>query len=254
MRKNIIREHFDSIDSTHTWATLNAQRLNPNTIIITSTDEQTAGKGRFGHKWSSPKGQNLAITLSFAMENVRKDIGNIPQVLAVSAAKMLQRYNVCSQLKWPNDILISGKKIAGILTTTTPLDQTYLCVIASLGLNVTTTQETLEKLGRPATSILLETGKLESIEAVRESFLEFFLTDLRIFYHEGFSPFIDFYRSQMAAKKGDKICFHHNSQKIDGIFEEITPAGTLRMRLDDGSSSEIVSGDISVYTETIRPE
>src|SRR6187399_2287969 len=106
----VIRKHFETIDSTNTWAKQNALHLSLDKMTFLTADEQTAGRGRFNRRWISGKGENVLATFCFALEKHRTDIGNLPQILALSALQVLEKHNLNSQLKWPNDILLNEKK------------------------------------------------------------------------------------------------------------------------------------------------
>jgi BirA family transcriptional regulator, biotin operon repressor / biotin---[acetyl-CoA-carboxylase] ligase len=242
----VLKEHFDTIPSTNTWALQHANRLMDGMLIQTTADEQTDGRGRFSHRWQAPKGLNLYVTYSYLIDKNRPDIGNIPQIMAISAAKTLSSFKVTPTLKWPNDILINNKKIAGILGETTfiPSNPDKLCMILGIGINVNMPTESLAELGRPATSLCLETGKLESVELTLNSLERNFFDDLSVFLKEGFSPFVTSYREQMALKKGDPISFHVNGTKLNGSFFDITDKGSLRLCQSDGIITEFVSGEL----------
>lgn len=248
MIHSIIRQHFDTIPSTHSYASSQEHLLKKGRLLLVSADEQIAGRGRYGRSWNFPRGEGLAATFSFLIGNQRTDLGNIPQVLALSAVNVLKDYGVTPLLKWPNDLLINKKKIGGILATTHQASLTeHIYMVVSIGLNVSVSERALRELGRPATSLLVETGKSQSIESVKEAILNQFTLDLNLFLDKGFSVFLENYRSQMASFKGDKISFHFNNTLLEGVFHGITDSGALLMiNLADGSLSEFVSGELIV--------
>lgn len=241
---HIIRENFKIIDSTHSWACQQAYRIEENSIILTTADEQSAGRGRFGKKWTSPPGESLAATFSFLIDPDRIDRGNISQVMALSASKMLKGYGLSPQVKWPNDILISEKKICGILGSAIPLLKGGVCMVISIGINVSMRQENLKMLGRPATSLHFEMGKALTIENVCNKLFEIFLEDLNIFIEKGFSPFLEAYQESICLQKNDKISFHMNGELIEGHFLGINSSGALEMRLTNGLTSQFLSGEL----------
>jgi len=240
---DIIRKHFTTIDSTNTWAKQNAERLEHDKVTLITADEQTAGRGRFKRSWESPPGLNIYATFCIFMEKHRMDIGNLPQVLSISATKVLQVLGFHSKLKWPNDVMISGKKAAGILCETTPLSD-HLCVVLGIGLNVNMPKEILIKIDRPATSLLAEDGVKRDVEAVTQMLQKQFMQDLEIFLDEGFHPFLDTYKKFLIHAPGDIIHFHDNRVVWIGGFKSINENGSLSLELESGVIKTFIAGEI----------
>ncbi len=184
---------------------------------------------------------------SFLFDSTRKDIGNLPQVLAISAAKTLQNLGITIELKWPNDLIIKGKKIGGILTeakiTELP-NLTYM--IIGIGININMPQEMVNSLGlgRPATSLLIEIGKINDIQMISEILLQIFIQDLNLFIKCGFASFLAEYKEKLCHQPGDKIRFHVRGEVLEGDFFEISDIGSLKLFLPDGTICEFTSGEI----------
>lgn len=238
----IIRRHFDTIDSTNTWAKEHANELPQDKVTLITAHTQTAGRGRFKRKWESPPGQNIYATFCFFVENHSANIGNIPQLLAISAVDVLQKFHFNATLKWPNDVLISGKKVAGILAETTMVDK--LCVVIGIGLNVNMPSELLEKIDRPATSLMVEAGKMFDTEMILNELQITFTKNLLLFFSEGFSPFIDIYRQFMPIDPNKIIRFHDNRMVWEGILHSINEDGSMNLKLADGEIKTFIAGEI----------
>jgi len=118
--KSISYIHFDTIDSTNTWAKNNAKTLDPDQITCITALEQTAGRGRWLRKWISPKGQNIYATIYFCLSKNCKQLSNVGQILSLSCAKVLKSKGFLPQIKWPNDLLLEKKKVAGVLAVPRP--------------------------------------------------------------------------------------------------------------------------------------
>ncbi len=241
----VIRKHFATIDSTNTWAKQNGACLDPECITLITADEQTAGRGRFKRVWSSPKGLNIYATFCLFVDNDRQDIGNLPQIMALSAAEILEKKNFLPQIKWPNDLLISGKKTAGILCETTPLEF-QRCVILGIGLNVNMPSDLLQKIDRPATSLFVESGKEQSREDILDLLEKRFVSNFAIFLKMGFSPFFEKYKFYLVHQKGEWIRFHDNRMVWEGSFEEITDDGALVLTLMSGEQKTFYAGEIII--------
>jgi BirA family transcriptional regulator, biotin operon repressor / biotin---[acetyl-CoA-carboxylase] ligase len=239
----IVRRHFPSLDSTNNWAKQNAQQLDRNCLTLVTASEQTAGRGRFSRRWISPANQNIYATFCLFVEKHRIDIGNLPQVLAMSAAKTLKDLGFETKLKWPNDVLIQGKKIAGILSETTPLSD-ELCVILGIGINVNMPQEILDQIDLPAISLVALDGVQRDVEEVLGLLQKNFVEALDLFLEEGFHPFLLDYRDSMAYDVGDPIRFHDNRVVRKGVFLGINEDGSLKMILDTGEMKTFHAGEI----------
>lgn len=239
----IRRIHFPSLDSTNTWARQHAEELDRLAVTLVTAGGQTGGRGRFKRVWLSPPSQNIYATFCFFIEKHRADIGNLPQVMALTATEVLERLGFHPQLKWPNDVLLHAKKIAGILCETVPFSDA-LCVILGIGLNVNMTQELLKTIDRPATSLLAEDGVTREVEEILSGLQEHFLANLQHFLDEGFLPFLEGYKKRLIHVRGDKIRFDDNRSIWEGLFVAVNLDGTLLLELSSGEKRTFVSGEI----------
>lgn len=243
----LIRRHFDIIDSTNTWAKHNAHLLPRDKMTLVTAEGQTAGRGRFRRNWESPPGQNIYASFCFFIDKQRKDLGYIPQILALSAIHILEKLNFKVELKWPNDLLIGKKKVAGILTETTPISD-QLCMIIGIGLNVNMTDDYLQRIDKPATSLLVERGHPFDIEDLLHQLRNRFIEGLKLFLEEGFSPFFDAYRSYICF--GEPIRFHDNVTLWEGTLHSINSDGLLILKLPNGSLKTFITGEIVLEKHT----
>lgn len=237
------RIHFRQIDSTNTWAKLHAHEFEKAALTLITADGQTAGRGRFNRLWVSPPGQNIYATFAFFLDAFRSDIPNIPQVLSISASKVLERMSFGARLKWPNDVLLSGKKVAGILCETTTVDTAW-CVVLGIGMNINMPKEILEGIDRPATSLLVEDNIQRDVEQVVSSLYQQFSQDLDLFLKQGFLSFLSDYRHYMAHSMHEDIVFHDNQQIVHGKFMGINDDGSLNLMLEGGKLKKFYAGEI----------
>lgn len=239
----LTRRHFNVIDSTNTWAKQNAHLLSHDVITLVTADEQTAGRGRFKRKWVSPPRQNILASFCFFIEKHRKDMSNIPQVMALSAVHALDEFGFQCTLKWPNDVLISGKKVAGILAETTPLSD-QLCFVAGIGVNVNMPQEIAQQIDRPATSLFIESKQFFNVEDVLDKLQKHFIIDLEQFLDEGFYPFLEEYRHRISSDHSLIIRFDDNRTVWEGTFESINSDGSYNLKLENGEIKTFLVGEI----------
>lgn len=239
----ICRHHFQTLDSTNTWAKQHADEFDRAQMTLVTANKQTAGRGRFKRLWVSPAGSNIYATFCFFIEKHRPDIGNLPQIMALATAKTLEELHFNPKLKWPNDVLLGGKKVAGILCETVPFSDT-LCVILGIGLNVNMALEQLQEIDRPATSLLAEDGIRRECEQVLQTLQNHFSRYLHRFLEGGFLPFLSEYKKGICHSKGDLIRFHDNRSIWEGHFVEINLDGSLLLKLSTGEKRTFIAGEI----------
>lgn len=240
--------HFEKIDSTNTWAKKNIHLFPKLHLTVISADEQTAGRGRMNHQWTSPPNQNIYATFCFWVPLGYVYVGNISQLLAVSCAEMLQSLGFSVGLKWPNDLVTpSKKKLAGILCETVIFDN-QVCVMAGIGLNVNMPSELLKTIDKPATSLHVESGQTFDSQYLLKLLGKHFLKDLIILKENGFNPILERYRSLLHCKKGENIQFNTRDVLIEGVFDSIAENGSLNLRLKDKTLRNFLSGEMILET------
>lgn len=238
----MMRIHFETIDSTNTWAKKHVSEFNQECLTLVTANAQTAGRGRFKRIWHSPSDVNIYMTFCFFIPLERSDMGHIPQLLALIVAQVLESFNFKPSLKWPNDVLLSGKKVAGILCETI-IEHQNRCVILGLGLNVNMSQEDLNKIDRPATSLAVEGKKIYQVTEILEQIALSFSKELDHFLKEGFIPFFAEYKKRSFLKKGQSVRFDNNQQIIEGTFYSINSDGSITLCLKDQSLKKFQAGE-----------
>jgi BirA family biotin operon repressor/biotin-[acetyl-CoA-carboxylase] ligase len=238
----IIRRHFDVIGSTNTWAKENAESFDPAALTLVTATEQTGGRGRFKRKWHSPPGVNVYASFCFFLDGTRLDIGHVPQLLALSTAYSLEALGFQPLLKWPNDILLSGKKVGGILCETTA-GENGRWVISGIGLNVNMSQPDIDQIDRPATSLMVEGGCTLDVETVLKLVGTQFNRNLALFLQEDFRPFFPDYEMRSCFKKGGQIRFHDNQNSIEGLFYALNSDGSVTIELEESGLKTFYSGE-----------
>lgn len=236
------RIHFDQIDSTNTWAKTHPEEWNPAGVTLITASFQKAGRGRFKRVWVSPPNLNIYATFCFWMDSKRTDIGHIPQLLALTTTQMLEKEGFAPKIKWPNDILIEGKKIGGILCETI-LEEEKRGVVCGIGLNVNMPLDILTQIDRPATSMLVEKERTFEIDAVSKCLVDFFLEALGKFIDQGFSPFFPLLEERSALIRGQTVRFHDNQTLIEAKFEQLLSNGSVELRLSSGELKIFHAGE-----------
>lgn len=235
--------HFSLIDSTSNFAKKHAEEFDPHALTLITADEQSKGRGRFQRSWISPKGCNLYATYVYFQENIQENIGNVPQILALSAFEALTEQGFRLNLKWPNDLVVENRKLGGILCEVIQAKRQWAISVA-LGLNINMEASELQKIDRPATSLSVESGREWDREKISEAIHERFHKNLEQFLKEGFSPFLERYRKAIIHKPGERLNFSNFKEVIQGTFQGIQEDGSLLIELPDKTVMRCVSGEL----------
>ncbi len=227
--RSLVEISLETIDSTQTYARAHRAEWGPSQLAVITAEHQAAGHGRFQRPWVSQKGTNLLVTLAFQTQ--AKELGSLAQLLALVLAHTL---TVPVLLKWPNDLLLSGKKLAGVLCE---VDGPYVAL--GFGLNVNQTQFPI-----PATSLQLETGHAWDRAHLLRSILAQFLPDLERFEREGFAPFRASFERHLAYK-GEKIRLTDGARIWEGICHSLADDGRLNLQLASGEIKTFASGEVT---------
>ena len=134
-----------TVDSTQEYAKKNAAKFNNSKITCISAETQTKGKGRFNREWLSPENDNLNITFYFQLKSKCLHLVSIAHVLALSLTKVLRDNNLDPKIKWPNDVMLNNKKLAGMLCEIQTKNE-LADVFLGIGINVNANEEFQETL------------------------------------------------------------------------------------------------------------
>lgn len=148
---------YPKIESTNKEALSNISSLSHQTVLL--TDYQYKGKGRLGRKWESPIGSAVTLSLILKPDFTGEQAVLFTQLAAAAAVKTLEPY-VSAKIKWPNDIIVGSRKIAGILTETSFSGSDFEGIVIGLGINTSLAADEISPaLSDKATSLLIETGQ-----------------------------------------------------------------------------------------------
>ena len=239
--------YLDSTASTNMYAKKTAEEpFQEGTVII--AEEQTAGRGRLGRQWVSPKGKGIWMSLLLKPDILPADAPK----LTIAAAQAVSRalWKCCrldAGIKWPNDIVVSGKKLCGILTEMSAEADEIKSVVVGIGINVNLDAEDFgPEISDIATSVRLQKGSIVSRKLLAASVLNEFEKVYDIFVQEGtIKPFLEEYKSRSAVL-GKEIRVISKKEEIIGLAEDISEEGHLVVKLPDGTQKEIMSGEVSV--------
>lgn len=224
--------YFSEITSTNTHALKNIADYNDGDVLM--AELQTQGRGRFDRKWISDKPDNIYI--SFVLKpDFNSPLNNIPQYLSVKLCEVLENYGTKPVIKWPNDVLIYNKKIAGILAQTSVRGNTFQGLVLGIGVNLNFTREEMEKIDRPATSLNLVLGEKIDRDKFSNSLLEKFFENYLEFLNTGFEFIKDDYVKR-AYFLGNKITINTYNSEVRGTAKKIAEDGSLIILPEDSEN------------------
>lgn len=233
---------LDSVDSTNNWARANLSSFCPKSFTIVQAMEQTRGKGVSG-PWHSPI--DVGMYSSYVTFGVpHGEVGLMAYVAATSIVQMLDEIGLTAQVKWPNDILISDKKMGGVLCETA-LHGEKRAMIVGIGLNINTRREELEKIDQPTTSLFLESGSIYCPAEIADRLGDRLIANYEAFQQWGFGPFHSFLGSRLAYL-GKVLQITTSSQSISGKFLGIALYGALQLQVSNGEIFDFYSGKITL--------
>lgn len=236
--------YFPVIDSTNSKAyQLALQGASEGEFVI--SESQESGKGRLGRKWFSPPYLNLYISIILRPNILPNKASMITLLSAVATAEAIKNYlNISPTIKWPNDILINGKKVAGVLNEiNSEMDRIHF-IILGIGVNINIDKDTFPvDLRKSATSLRIETGKIIS----RKEFTCKLLHEIEIWYEtfleKGGQPIIESWK-KWANIKGKNVKVSSFNEIIYGKAIDIDSEGALFIESENGELKRIVAGDV----------
>lgn len=236
--------YFDSIGSTNNealaWATGGAKDLS---LVI--ADEQTAGRGRLDRKWFTPKGTALAFSLILRPSAAEKPhLTRIIGLAALAVTDALRTRGLVAQIKWPNDVLLNGRKVAGILVESVWSGEEVDCAVIGVGMNVLKGAVPSEELLLfPATSLEESLGPTVEREKILHDILAGIIA-LRP--HLSTDSFIASWEKALAFR-GEQIQVEQGDGSLDrGKLLGLEPDGSLRLIDENGKSMTVRFGDVRV--------
>lgn len=231
------------VDSTNLWArrAIEAGPVPEGTVFAAGSQE--GGRGRLGRSWASPTG-GLWFTVVLTPTRSPAEWGGLSLISGMTAVNVLSAFAPECRVKWPNDVYLGDKKIAGILLEMVRESDKISYVIAGIGVNVNNSASSLpEDVVGKATSLRDHTGRLYSLNLILARFLNRLERDYHRFLNYGFASFRTEYQ---------KICCHHGQmvevqqgeQVLKGLNIGLDDYGGLLIKESSGKISVVHSGDL----------
>jgi BirA family biotin operon repressor/biotin-[acetyl-CoA-carboxylase] ligase len=241
--RNVIS--YRKVDSTNIVAYELAEKgMKEGAIIL--ADEQVKGKGRHGRHWSSPSKGGIYMSCILRPSIAPNEISRITLLAAIAVAQAIRDVTSLEvTIKWPNDIMMNGKKLCGILTEMKAEQDSVDFVVLGIGINVNVPVKQLpkgaasikEELHRRGGKINL--SRVELTKRVLERLEEYY----NLMKSEGFEPIIDIWKD-LSVMIGSRVKVVLPGKTFEGLAHDINPDGALVVRTESGVLEKISSGDV----------
>ncbi|MEM3737614.1 MAG: biotin--[acetyl-CoA-carboxylase] ligase [Candidatus Bathyarchaeia archaeon] len=235
--------YFKEVNSTQDIAKrLASEGAREGTIVV--AERQTNGRGRMGRDWFSPSG---GVWLSIILRpRFNPRIQGLTLLAGVAVARAIKRlYNLEAKLKWPNDVILNGKKVCGILAEVNAEMDLINYLVIGIGVNVNVDLSSEKRLRETATSIKEVIGK----ESSRVDFLQILLEEFehlyRLFAVEGFGSILNEWRGR-SETLGALVSVTSVDEEFEGLALNVDGEGFLIVKLRDGSLKRVVAGDVRI--------
>lgn len=242
---------FDVIDSTNTYAMqLAREGASEGTVVV--ADTQSGGKGRLGRAWVSPAGVNLYCSTILRPSVPAEFAPQMNLVAAVAVAEaIVEVCGITPTIKWPNDVLLKGKKVCGILSemqTSQTSEDTLKAIVVGIGVNLNVRRDAFpEELREKASSVLLSTGELVERGVFAASLLTHLEQSYFLWAQEGFTVLRAAWERYASDLIGKHIAVAAPERVVSGRVLGIDTDGALLVREQSTNACRrIVAGDVTV--------
>jgi BirA family biotin operon repressor/biotin-[acetyl-CoA-carboxylase] ligase len=235
-------KYYESIGSTNDEALAWAANDTPDLSLVVA-DEQTAGRGRLDRKWFTPKDTALAFSLLLRPTAEEKTLlTRIVGLAALAVADSLRKRALNAQIKWPNDVLINGKKVCGILIESVWSGEDVDCVVTGIGINVLKGAiPPAESLLFPATSLEEELGDApDRLEILRDILARLIELRPQLVTDE----FLKQWQSLLAFQGQPVQVESGTARAVTGHVTGLDPDGSLRLQNEHGETVTVRFGDV----------
>ena len=243
---------LDTTESTNLRARQLAEEGFPEGTVVLA-DCQTGGKGRMGRPWISPAGVNFYASLVLRPPILPREAVQITFITSLAAAKALREsFAVEAQVKWPNDLLLNGKKVGGVLNELCASMEKINYLILGLGVNLNMAREQLpERELFPATSVMLEKGETVPRDLFARNYFQLLDRFYLRYLDEGFSNLRREWESY-CGMIGWRVDLETEGKRLNGEVLGIDEEGALRLRGREGREEKVFSADIHAIHDNMH--
>ncbi len=257
-----------SIDSIHSGMTTGALEFFPeldihletastNTAVLANTtanpvclaERQTQGRGRRGRHWSSPFAKNIYMSIVWRLHEPVESLDGLSLTIGVSVARAIEKSGIKGiELKWPNDLIFEGRKVAGILLEVKGEVSGPVRVVAGIGVNVAMTDDEAENVDQPWTTLSRINGQHVSRNMIVARVLNELAFELPRYKDAGFAAVLPDW-SKRDYLMGKQVVLNSEKQAITGVAKGVSQRGALLIETRAGIQ-EYRAGDVSVRPAT----
>ncbi len=220
----------------------------PGQCEVLLAEHQTAGRGRRGRAWFAPPGGSICLSLSWTFREMPRDLGSLGLVMGVCALRALGRATGGQlRLKWPNDLLVAGRKLGGVLIELRAESSGPACVVIGIGVNValgTALPEKIAREGLPPTDLVSAGWNDPARNVIAAGLVDSFVRGLIEFESLGLKPFVPEWM-EADALRGRPVTVHAAEEYSHGVARGIDLDGALLVETSNGLQ-RFISGDVSV--------
>lgn len=233
---------LEEVNSTNLYAKSNLSEIADKTVV--SADKQTSGRGRFERAWVDLGSNNIFMSIVLKPSDVFKPLyANLTQYFSVILCETLEEYGLKTQIKWPNDVLVDGKKIAGILSETVMQGHNFKGLVLGAGINLNAEFEDLKLItDKEVTALNLEVNKPIDKASFLNKLLNKFFESYEKFLKQGFVMIEDDYKKR-ACFLEKEISVKGFKSTISGYAKSVNQAGELVL-LQNDKEITVTMGDI----------
>jgi BirA family biotin operon repressor/biotin-[acetyl-CoA-carboxylase] ligase len=215
--------------------------------VLLAAEHQTAGRGRAGRSWLSAPGHSLTFSLAWKFDGGLRTLTGLPLAVGTALAETLGRLGQPVQLKWPNDVLKDGDKLAGILVETSPAADGAVWAVIGIGLNLAMPDELEQQIGRPAAAVPW-LARMDR-DALLAALLDGLADALRLFDKAGFAAFTARW-NLLHGWQGQPVTILDRGEVLhEGLAAGVDDSGRLLLDTESGRIA-IVAGDVSLRMKT----
>ena len=238
---------FNTVSSTNKKAKALARQGKENGTVVISP-VQTQGRGRFNREWESPEG-GLYLSLILRPDISLEKTSLFPLIGSLAVAKTVNSWGVSSAIKWPNDVHIKRKKIAGVLAESETMGRHLLFIVLGIGVNINIKMDQFPQTLRPsATSLLEELGEVIDYYDFLKTLLSTFNEIYSRYLAKEFDELLDQWRA-LSDTIGKKVRIVTSSETITGLATDIDKHGFLLIKTHSGDVKKITCGDCLYFDE-----
>jgi BirA family biotin operon repressor/biotin-[acetyl-CoA-carboxylase] ligase len=235
--------HFFKAGSTNDVALELGRRGAPaGTVVI--AEEQTEGRGRLGREWHSEKARGIYASILLRPAIAPSSAAMLTIVAGLAAREAVYRQTGLEpDIRWPNDLLLGGRKFAGILTEMQAQPDRVEFVVVGMGINVNH-EKFPEAIETIATSLRIESAREQSRLALLAGLLHELERHYNRWMTDGAGPIVEQFSQVSSFARGKRVRVESAAESFTGTTDGIEPGGWLRVRRDDGRVEPVVSGDV----------